>query len=169
MSEKQNLQLSEVVTRPEVFCKKGVLKNFAKFTGKHLHQNLFFSKVADLRSATLLKKRVCEVFPCEFYEIFKNIFFYRTLPLTISELRQIIFEKKRCWLEKKISNWVESVCHVFSVSCHEFISTNLFAVSTSGLFFQYILVFLKELWRSFFSRYVWDQVGFNPLMPGGNK
>ena len=26
--------------RPEVFCKKGVLKNFAKFIGKHLRQGL---------------------------------------------------------------------------------------------------------------------------------
>ena len=34
--------------RPEVFCKKGVLKNFAKFTGKHLCQSLFFNKVAGL-------------------------------------------------------------------------------------------------------------------------
>ena len=33
-------------SRPEVFCKKGVLKNFAKFTGKHLCQRLFFNKVA---------------------------------------------------------------------------------------------------------------------------
>ena len=38
--------------------RKGVLKNFAKFTGKHLCQSLFFNKVADLRSATLLKKRL---------------------------------------------------------------------------------------------------------------
>ena len=41
----------------EVFCKKGVLKNFAKFTGKHLHQRLVFNKVAGLRPAFLLKKR----------------------------------------------------------------------------------------------------------------
>ena len=34
--------------QPEVFCKKGVLRNFAKFTGKHLRQSLFFNKVADL-------------------------------------------------------------------------------------------------------------------------
>ena len=27
-------------SRPEVFCKKGVLKNFGKFTGKHLCQSL---------------------------------------------------------------------------------------------------------------------------------
>ena len=31
----------------EVFCKKGVLRNFAKFTRKHLCQSLFFNKVAD--------------------------------------------------------------------------------------------------------------------------
>ena len=36
-------------SRPEVFCKKDVLKNFAKFTGKHLCQSLFFNKVAGLR------------------------------------------------------------------------------------------------------------------------
>ena len=28
--------------------KKGVLKNFSKFTGKHLCQSLFFNKAADL-------------------------------------------------------------------------------------------------------------------------
>ena len=39
-------------SRPEVFCKKGVLRNFAKFTGKHLRQSLFFNKVAGLRPAT---------------------------------------------------------------------------------------------------------------------
>ena len=43
---------------PEVFCKKGVLTNFAKFTGKHLCQRLFFNKVAGLRPSTLLKKRL---------------------------------------------------------------------------------------------------------------
>ena len=38
--------------------KKGVLKNFATFTGKDLYQSLFFSKIAScLRPATLLKKR----------------------------------------------------------------------------------------------------------------
>ena len=38
-------------TRPEVFCKKSVLRNFTKLRGKHLCQSLFFNKVAasDLR------------------------------------------------------------------------------------------------------------------------
>ena len=42
----------------EVFCKKGVLENFTKFTEKHLCQSLLFNKVAGLRPATLLKKRL---------------------------------------------------------------------------------------------------------------
>ena len=37
---------------------KGVLKKYAKLTGKHLCQSLFLNKVAGLRPATLLKKRL---------------------------------------------------------------------------------------------------------------
>ena len=36
-------------SRPKVFCKKGVPRNFAKFTVKHLCQNLFFNKIAGLQ------------------------------------------------------------------------------------------------------------------------
>ena len=39
-----------------MFCKKGVLRNFTKLTGKQLFQSLIFNKVAGLRRATLLKK-----------------------------------------------------------------------------------------------------------------
>ena len=60
---------------PEVFYKKSVLRDFTKFTGKHLCQSLSFNKVAGLSSATFLKKRLAQVFSCEFYEIFKNNFF----------------------------------------------------------------------------------------------
>ena len=35
-------------SRPEVFYKKGVLRNFTKSTGKHLCQSPFFNKVAGL-------------------------------------------------------------------------------------------------------------------------
>ena len=35
----------------KVFCKKGVLRNFVEFTGKHLCQSLFLNKVAGLRLA----------------------------------------------------------------------------------------------------------------------
>ena len=45
-------------SRPEVYCRKGVLRNFAKFTGKHMCQIIFFSEAAGLRPATLFKKRL---------------------------------------------------------------------------------------------------------------
>ena len=38
--------------------KKGVIGNFAKSTGKHLCQSLFFNKVTGLRPATLFKERL---------------------------------------------------------------------------------------------------------------
>ena len=43
-------------SRPEVFCKKGALRNFAKVTEKHLCRSLVFNKIAGLRPATLLKR-----------------------------------------------------------------------------------------------------------------
>ena len=36
-----------------MFCKKGVLRNFAKLTGKHLCQSLYFNEVACLTAAFL--------------------------------------------------------------------------------------------------------------------
>ena len=46
---------------------KGVLRNFAKFTGKHLFQSLYFNKVAGLRRVTLLKLTLwCTWFPVNF-------------------------------------------------------------------------------------------------------
>ena len=36
-------------SRPEVFCKKVVLRNFVKLTGKHLCQSLFFNKGLSLQ------------------------------------------------------------------------------------------------------------------------
>ena len=42
-------------SRPEVFCKKSVLRNFTKSTGKHLCQRLFFNKVAGLNFEKFLR------------------------------------------------------------------------------------------------------------------
>ena len=41
-------------SRPEVFCEKGALKNFTKFTGKHMWQSLFFNKVVKFLRATFI-------------------------------------------------------------------------------------------------------------------
>ena len=63
-------------SRPDVFCEKGILRNFVKFTGKHLRQGLFFNKVAGLRPATLLKKRLwCRCFPVNFTKFLRTPFF----------------------------------------------------------------------------------------------
>ena len=45
----------------EVFCKKGVLENSKKITGKHLCQSLFLNKVAG--PATSLKKTLAKARP----------------------------------------------------------------------------------------------------------
>ena len=42
-----HLQIFFRSSRPEVFCKKSVLRDFAKFTGKHLCQSLFINNFAD--------------------------------------------------------------------------------------------------------------------------
>ena len=65
-------------SRPEVFCKKGVHRNFAKFQRKHLCQSLFFNKVAGsgLRPAALLKKRLCHwCFPVTFTKFLRAPFY----------------------------------------------------------------------------------------------
>ena len=41
---------------PEVFCKKGVLRSYAKFTGKYLYQSLFFNKVAGMVAASVVRR-----------------------------------------------------------------------------------------------------------------
>ena len=49
--------------------KKGVLRNFTKFIGKHLCQSLIFNKVGGLRPTALLKKRLRHrYFPADFVE-----------------------------------------------------------------------------------------------------
>ena len=74
-------------TRPDVFCKVGVLRNFSKFTGKHLCQGFFFNKVAGLRPKAcnfIKRETLAQVLFCELWEICKNIFFYRTPPVAVS-------------------------------------------------------------------------------------
>ena len=65
--------------------KKGVLRFFAKFTGKH-RQSLFFNKVAGLIPAILIKKdTLAQVFSYEFFKISTNTVSYRTLAVAASD------------------------------------------------------------------------------------
>ena len=58
----------------ECSVKKGVLRNFAKFTGKRLCQSLVFNKVAGACSF-IKEETLVQVFSCKFCEIGKNTFF----------------------------------------------------------------------------------------------
>ena len=58
--------------------KKDILRNFVKFTGKHLCQSLFFNKVARWGLQLYYKRGFGTGVFCEFCEISKNTFFYRT-------------------------------------------------------------------------------------------
>ena len=64
--------------------RKGVFRNFPKFTGKHL-----FNNVTGLRLATLLKKRLWHrCFPVK-CEIFKKTFFAEDPQMTASATTRI--------------------------------------------------------------------------------
>ena len=52
---------------------EGTLRNFAKFTGKHLCQSLFFNK----------KETLAQVLSCEFCQIFNNTCFIYTYSIYI--------------------------------------------------------------------------------------
>ena len=93
-----NEHKAEEATR-DVLIKKGVLKNLAKFTGKHLCQSLFnkvsllkrdFNKVSllkrDFNKVSLLKRDSAQVFSCEFCKVFKNTFFTEHLGTTAFDL-----------------------------------------------------------------------------------
>ena len=59
-----------------MFCKKDILRNFAKFTGKHPCQSLFSNKVAGLGLTTLLKKSLWQgCFPVNFAKFLRMPFF----------------------------------------------------------------------------------------------
>ena len=83
---------------PEVFCKKGVLTDFAKFTGKHLCQSLFLNKVerpGGLKAYNFIKKEtLAQVFSCEFCEISKNTFLHRTRLVAASLHRSFLLDQK---------------------------------------------------------------------------
>ena len=96
----------------EVFCKKGVLRNFVKFTRKHLCQS-FFNKVT-----------LAQVFSCEFCEISKNTFSRRTPPVAASVY---ILSDETCfpitvfilllhYLSISFFFWTSSACMLFSFS-----------------------------------------------------
>ena len=75
-----------LIVQSSVYCrsshrrcsvKKGFLKNFAKFTRKHLCWSLFLNKVAGLSPATLLKKRLQQRCSMNFTKFLKPPFLHQ--------------------------------------------------------------------------------------------
>ena len=85
---------------PEVLYEKGVLTNFAKFAEKQLCQSLFFNKVAGLKCATLFEKRYFGTYVfCQFYEISKKTFCYRTPLGDCFKTLLKALKREEIWLE----------------------------------------------------------------------
>ena len=82
-----------------MFCKKGVLRNFTKFTGKHLCQSLFFN---GLRPGTLVKKRLCyRCFPVNFVKFLRTSF--------LTEHLWWLLLKKTCTEKALATSWSHTV------------------------------------------------------------
>ena len=87
ISDSCSLWVSYRSSYSKVFCKKSVLRIFAKFTGKHLCPSLLcLSPPAPQPQAYNFIKRetLAQVFSCEFCKIFRNIFSYITPPVVAS-------------------------------------------------------------------------------------
>ena len=69
--------------RQKVFYKKGVLRNFEKFTGKHRVRVSFLIKLQAVCNF-IKRETLAQVFSCDFREISKNTFSYRTPPVATS-------------------------------------------------------------------------------------
>ena len=147
---------------PEMFCKNGVLKIFAKFTGKHLCQSLFFSVEygpklnhaqcktfkslkGDRTGYTLTCKLPGALFKCLSY---KHLF----LPLSINILAKALPELE--WVPLTISYYlyslriskISSMLHhgsmgrVHSKECYF-----IFAFTFLAFFFFFLLYFIKNI------------------------
>ena len=101
-------------SRPELFCKNGVLKNFLKFTGTHLCWSLLFNKVVGLRLAssskklsTLWKKSLRQrCFLLNFSKFFRNSIFIEHLRWLLLQ-REVFVQNdlKQKWQKPKKWDW----------------------------------------------------------------
>ena len=67
------------------------LKNFTKFTGKHLCLTLFLIKLQPSDLQVFKKETPTQVFSREFCEIFRDTIFTEHLRTTASEIRRVSF------------------------------------------------------------------------------
>ena len=102
-------------SRPEIFCKKGVLRNFAKFTRKHLCESLFFNNVAYLSLQLYLKKRL----------------WHRCFPVNCAKFLRTPFLRKHIWW---LLRYFEKYCPLRYIAQRYHL-----------LYFKFIAYFLRTL------------------------
>ena len=105
------------------FVRKGVLRNFAKFTGKHLCQASVYNFTK--------KETLAQVFSCKFCEIYKNTFCTEHLWATASE--SWIYAKRKCE-PNDLPSWIYFPCLIGFYS--ENFGGSLQATSHSKLYQQ---------------------------------
>ena len=108
-----NTPLSLVVGRqpPEVFCKKGILRNFVEFTGKHLSQSFFFL------AYNFIKMRFPHVcLPVNFGKFLRTPFLTEHLRWLLLVVNKVCFDEESiCQINEKSKRyWVVQIWKMWS-------------------------------------------------------
>ena len=124
----------------EVFCKKGVLRNFAKFTGKHLCQSLFFNKVAGLR-----------YLPVNFVKFLRTPFLRNTWRLPLIRSKFLNARKKHLCSSLfliKLRAWRPAFLlkKLFSCEYCKIFKNSLLVETFCSLYFYVMIAFFGRLW-----------------------
>ena len=92
--------LKDIEQSPKDVLSKGVLRNFTKFTGKHLCQSLYLNKVAGMRSAILLKKRLWHrCFPVKFAKFPRTTFLTEHLQWLLLRAPNFVSVPRLCTIQ----------------------------------------------------------------------
>ena len=87
------IQMTTRSSHQRCSVRKCILRNFAKFTGKHLCQVLFYNKVAGPEPATLLEKRLWHrCFPMNFAKFLRTSFHRTPLNDCFSTIQHFLAE-----------------------------------------------------------------------------
>ena len=107
------------------------LKTFAKFTGKHLYQSLFFNKVAPLRLVTLLKKRLWHrCFPVKFAKVLRT------------PILKNICERLLLFIQILIENSIFAQCNILTVNSDSHVMKIFAKIKFSPALFEKISSFV---------------------------
>ena len=117
-------------SRPEVFCTKGILRNFTKFTGKHLRQSLFLIKLQawGLKACNFIKKRPQH--RCFSVNIAKILFLIEHL---LRLLKKLLLKKLLMFLLAKLAEI--NTCCLKQVFCVRHLVIAAWKGSKYGTFF----------------------------------